>query len=65
MLDPWEPEQLSQGGNEQKKHFEIPPHIQLTLFFKTKVKSKCRQSLIFGQSQWGVAAHMLENLPLF
>lgn len=36
MLDPWEPDWLSLGGKEQKKHSKIPPRFKLTPFSKLK-----------------------------
>lgn len=54
---------MSLGRNEKKKHSKIPLWFQLTPFFITKIKSKCRQSLNFSQSQWEIVAHLLEKSP--
>lgn len=65
MLDPWETVRLSLQGKEQKKkHSKIPLVLSTHTIFKTHIKTKCRQSLNFRQSQWAIAACMLESPPL-
>lgn len=55
---------VSTGKRTEKKHSKIPLVLSTHTIFKTHIKTKCSQSLNFRQSQWAIAACMLESPPL-